>query len=96
MWYGAEDDGWGPCSIKHRRGDARYLTFGGHACDEGYEPPGGRPAGNAAALSGTRSTSRASAVGYSSTSKAGYATPRAARRSQPGATTRRRRAGSTR
>ncbi len=40
MWYGGEDDGWGPCSIKHRRGDDRYLTWGGHRCDEGYTPPG--------------------------------------------------------
>ena len=39
MWYGAEDDGWGPCSIKHQRGDVRFLTFGGHLCDEGYVPP---------------------------------------------------------
>ncbi|MHB1434900.1 MAG: hypothetical protein ACYCPN_01035 [Thermoplasmata archaeon] len=39
MWYGGEDDGWGPCSIKHRRGDDRYLTWGGHRCDEDYVPP---------------------------------------------------------
>jgi len=39
MWYGGEDEGWGPCSIKHRRGDDRYLTWGGHLCDEGYSPP---------------------------------------------------------
>lgn len=39
MWYGAEDDGWGPCSIKHQRGDVRFLTFGAHLCDEGYVPP---------------------------------------------------------
>jgi hypothetical protein len=39
MWYGGEDNGWGPCSIKHRRGDDRYLTWGGHLCDEEYTPP---------------------------------------------------------
>lgn len=63
MWYGAEDDGWGPCSIKHRRGDVRYLTYGGHLCDEGYVPPARLAPGNAARLSGSRSTSSASAVG---------------------------------
>lgn len=34
MWYGAEDDGYGPCSIKHARGDDEYLTHGFHDCDE--------------------------------------------------------------
>lgn len=34
MWYGAEDDGYGPCSIKHARGDDEYLTYGFHDCDE--------------------------------------------------------------
>jgi hypothetical protein len=71
MWYGAEDDGWGPCSIKHQRGDVRFLTHGSHLCDEGYVPPPRSYRGNAAALSGSRSTSSASAVGYSSTAKAG-------------------------
>ena len=33
-WYGAEDDEFGPCSIKHSRGDREYVTFGGHECDE--------------------------------------------------------------
>ncbi|MGB9622848.1 MAG: hypothetical protein ACPL07_03280 [Candidatus Bathyarchaeia archaeon] len=33
-WYGAEDDDYGPCSIKHARGDKKFLTFGGHECDE--------------------------------------------------------------
>jgi hypothetical protein len=33
-WYGAEDEGVGPCSLKHQRGDARYLTWGVHLCDE--------------------------------------------------------------
>jgi len=39
MWYGEENKGWGPCSIKHQRGDVRFITFGGHQCDEGYHPP---------------------------------------------------------
>jgi hypothetical protein len=39
MWYGEENKGWGPCSIKHQRGDVRFITFGGHLCDEGYSPP---------------------------------------------------------
>ena len=39
MWYGEENKGWGPCSIKHQRGDVRFITFGGHLCDEGYIPP---------------------------------------------------------
>ena len=39
MWYGAEDNGWGPCSIKHQRADRRFLTHGSHECDEGYVPP---------------------------------------------------------
>lgn len=33
-WYGAEDDEYGPCQIKQARGDRRFVTFGGHACDE--------------------------------------------------------------
>ena len=33
-WYGAEDDELGPCSIKHARGDKKYLTQGYHECDE--------------------------------------------------------------
>lgn len=33
-WYGAEDEGAGPCSLKHGRGDAKFLTWGNHACDE--------------------------------------------------------------
>ena len=69
LWYGDEDAGWGPCSIKHRRGDERYLTIGSHPCDEGYTPPTVR--GKAARFKGSRSTSSASAVGYSSTTKAG-------------------------
>ncbi len=36
-WYGAEDDGFGPCSIKNARGDAKYITFGMHRCDEIYK-----------------------------------------------------------
>lgn len=33
-WYGAEDDEYGPCQIKQARGDRRFVTFGGHVCDE--------------------------------------------------------------
>lgn len=33
-WYGAEDDEYGPCQIKQSRGDRRFVTFGGHVCDE--------------------------------------------------------------
>lgn len=71
MWYGGEDEGWGPCSLKHQRGDERYLTHGRHLCDENYHPPPARLTGNAASLSGVRSTSSASSVGYNSTVKAG-------------------------
>ncbi len=35
-WYGSEDDGFGPCTIKSQREARRPLTYGGHACDEGY------------------------------------------------------------
>jgi len=35
LWYGAEDDEVGPCSIKNMRGDKRYMTIGTHDCDEG-------------------------------------------------------------
>jgi len=96
MWYGAEDDGWGPCSLKHQRGDVRYLTYGGHVCDENYRPPATRSGGNAAELSGVRSTSSASSVGYTSTAKAGKLSRRANRRSRSGASSTRRRASSTR
>ncbi len=97
MWYGAEDDGWGPCSIKNRRGDERYLTWGGHACDEGYVPPDPSPSVDlAAALRGARSTSRASAVGYRSTSNAGKRRRPAARRRRVGSSSSRRRTGSSR
>jgi len=37
FWYGAEDDEYGPCSIKTARGETRTLTFGSWACDEGFE-----------------------------------------------------------
>ena len=95
MWYGAEDGGWGPCSIKNRRGDDRYLTWGGHDCDEGYVPP--TPSRTrAAALSGSRSTSRASAVGYSSTSNAGQGRRSATRRKAAADSSTRRRPGSKR
>ena len=85
MWYGEENKGWGPCSIKHQRGDVRFITFGGHECDENYTPPvpirlGRASATRAARLSGARSTSIESAVGYSSTSKAGHRRPLAPRR----------------
>jgi hypothetical protein len=97
MWYGAEDEGWGPCAIKHRRGDRRYLTYGGHECDEGYTPPPEAPVlTRADSLSGLRSTSRASSVGYTSISKAGQGRRGAARRRTSGASSRRRRAGSRR
>ena len=36
-WYGAEDDEFGPCMIKHMREVKRYVTHGSHVCDEGYE-----------------------------------------------------------
>ena len=96
MWYGAEDDGWGPCSIKHQRGDVRFLTFGAHRCDEGYVPPPQNYPGNAAALSGSRSTSSASAVGYSSTAKAGERSREANDRSRSAPSSTRRRTGSSR
>ncbi len=99
LWYGEEDRGWGPCSIKHQRGDMRFITFGAHACDEGYQPPvglrEGKGKGKAAGLSGVRSTSSASAVGYSSTSKQGKGKVRASRRRSAGSTSTRRRASST-
>ena len=34
FWYGAEDDGFGPCALKHQRNDERYITYGYHRCDE--------------------------------------------------------------
>ena len=37
LWYGAENDEYGPCQVKHARGDARFVTFGNHACDEGFD-----------------------------------------------------------
>lgn len=96
MWYGAEDDGWGPCSIKHQRGDVRFLTYGGHDCDEGYVPMPRSYPGNAETLSGSRSTSSASAVGYSSTAKAGARRRAAKRRSRSASSSTRRRTRSTR
>ncbi len=33
-WYGAEDDEYGPCLYKHSREDDRFVTYGGHYCDE--------------------------------------------------------------
>lgn len=92
VWYGAEDGGWGPCSIKNRRGDFRYLTWGGHECDEGYVPE--TPSrSRATRLSGSRSTSSASEVGYSSTSNAGQGRRSATRRSSSAASSTRRRPG---
>lgn len=96
MWYGGEDDGWGPCSLKHQRGDVRYLTHGSHVCDENYRPPPARIEGNAAELRGVRSTSRASSVGYTSTSKAGKRSRRANRRKRSDESSTRRRTVSTR
>lgn len=37
QWYGAEDDEYGPCMYKHLRGEERYVTPGGHECDEPQE-----------------------------------------------------------
>lgn len=96
MWYGGEDEGWGPCSLKHQRGDERYLTHGRHLCDENYHPPPARLTGNAAAFNGVRSTSSASSVGYSSTVKAGNLNRRANRPRRSGASSTRRRRASTR
>jgi hypothetical protein len=36
-WYGNEDEEYGPCTVKHRRGDKRYVTHGSHKCDEVVE-----------------------------------------------------------
>lgn len=36
-WYGAEDEDYGPCNIKHARGDRKYITHGRHKCDEVYK-----------------------------------------------------------
>lgn len=94
LWYGEEDRGWGPCSIKHQRGDMRFITFGAHQCDEGYLPPVVLRGTKAARLSGVRSTSSASAVGYSSTSKQGKGKERARRRRSSGSTSSRPRASS--
>ena len=33
-WYGGEDDEYGPCGLKHERGDKKYVTFGMQECDE--------------------------------------------------------------
>jgi hypothetical protein len=41
-WYGSEDDGYGPCTIKSQRGDKKPLTYGGHECDEGFDMVGGK------------------------------------------------------
>ncbi len=38
-WYGAEDDEYGPCSLKTARGWERFLTFGDWECDEGLTEP---------------------------------------------------------
>lgn len=98
MWYGAENEGWGPCSIKNRRGDTRYLTYGGHLCDEGYVPPPNAMIAldRAAELSGSRSTSKASEVGYTSISNAGAESRAATARKRSGASSTRRRSRSRR
>ena len=36
-WYGQEDDELGPCMYKHARGEPKFLTPGGMACDEREE-----------------------------------------------------------
>ena len=41
-WYGSEDDGYGPCTLKSQRGDKKPLTYGGHECDEGLDIVGGK------------------------------------------------------
>ncbi len=33
-WYGAEDDEYGPCLYKNSRKEERFVTHGGHYCDE--------------------------------------------------------------
>lgn len=38
-WYGAEDDEYGPCSLKTARSQDRFLTFGDWDCDEGFFEP---------------------------------------------------------
>lgn len=95
LWYGEEDRGWGPCSIKNQRGDVRFITFGSHSCDEGYQPPVSVRRGNAERLRGARSTSSASAVGYSSTSKQGKGKRGASRRRASAPISTRRRRSST-
>ena len=41
-WYGSEDDGYGPCTIKSQRGEKKPLTYGGHTCDEGFDLVNGK------------------------------------------------------
>ncbi len=41
-WYGAEDDGYGPCTIKSQRLEKKPLTYGGHDCDEGFDLVSGK------------------------------------------------------
>lgn len=41
-WYGADDYDYGPCSIKHARGDKKFITHGFHECDE-FENKEGNP-----------------------------------------------------
>jgi hypothetical protein len=41
-WYGSEDDGYGPCTVKSQRGEKKPLTYGGHPCDEGFDLVGGK------------------------------------------------------
>lgn len=38
-WYGAEDDEYGPCSLKTARNADRFMTFGTFECDEGFTEP---------------------------------------------------------
>lgn len=44
-WYGAEDDEYGPCSLKTARNADRFLTFGTFECDEGFTEPADQPVG---------------------------------------------------
>ena len=41
-WYGSEDDGYGPCTVKNQRADKKPLTYGAHECDEGFDLVSGK------------------------------------------------------
>ncbi|MDX1611161.1 MAG: hypothetical protein R3185_02245 [Candidatus Thermoplasmatota archaeon] len=44
-WYGAEDDEYGPCSLKTARDTGKFLTFGTFPCDEGFTEDEAVPVG---------------------------------------------------